>query len=187
MNVTVTLLLTQSGGNRGSDRTIETHLLANNSHTAKTSKSTHSLIWLYAFSLPSKPSDQELLSHQTTKSRLFRLHQLPHTTKVHQSPFKTTSNSERYVSSYSSSPFSAPLISQSTQFPKSTQTMDLNEMIVNANMGLTEMMLSAVCVHFFRDPNNVGWLLVLYCLYYDIRGIRSWLMSLAVEYLDGVV
>jgi hypothetical protein len=49
------------------------------------------------------------------------------------------------------------------------------------------MMLIAVCIHFLRDLNNAGWLLVLYCLYYDIRGIRSWLSILAIEYLDGIV
>jgi hypothetical protein len=85
------------------------------------------------------------------------------------------------------SPPSAPLISQSIQLLKPTQSMDLNEIIVNANMGTTEMMLIAVCVHFFRDPNNAGWLLVVYCLYYDIRGIRSWSTRLAIGYLDGVV
>jgi hypothetical protein len=163
------------------------HLSANISRTAKIGESKHSLIWLYAFSLPSKPSDQKPLSHQIAKFEPFRQHQLPHTTKVHQSPFTTTSNSERYVSSYVSSPSSTPLVTQSNQLSKPTRTMDLNEMIVNANMGITEMMLIAVCVHFFRDPNNAGWLLVLYCLYYDIRGIRSWMMRLAIEYLDVVV
>lgn len=45
------------------------------------------------------------------------------------------------------------------------------------------MMLIAIFIHFFRDPNNAGWLLVAYCLWYDIRGVRSWLRRLAVEYL----
>lgn len=49
------------------------------------------------------------------------------------------------------------------------------------------MMLLAICVHFFRDPNSAGWLFVAYCLYYDVRGIRGWLLRLAVEYLDFVV
>jgi hypothetical protein len=54
-------------------------------------------------------------------------------------------------------------------------------------MHITEMMLIAVCIHFYRDPNNAGWLLVAYCLYYDIRGIRSLLVRFVVECLDGVV
>ena len=47
------------------------------------------------------------------------------------------------------------------------------------------MMLTAVFIHFLRDPNNAGWLLVAYCLWYDIRGIRSFLRRLAFEYLDN--
>jgi len=54
-------------------------------------------------------------------------------------------------------------------------------------MDIISMMFFAVCIHFYRDPKNAGWLLVFYCLWYDIRGIRSWLRRLAVEYLDGAV
>jgi hypothetical protein len=54
-------------------------------------------------------------------------------------------------------------------------------------MRLVTMILLAIFVHFFHDPNSAGWLLVAYCLYYDVRGIRGWLLRLASEYLDVVV
>jgi tryptophan-rich sensory protein len=54
-------------------------------------------------------------------------------------------------------------------------------------MQIIEMMFTAVCIHFCRDPNNAGWLLVAYCLWYDIRGIRSLVVRFVVEILEGVV
>jgi hypothetical protein len=79
-----------------------------------------------------------------------------------------------------------PLTPSASLFTRSHLTL-LSALQTNTNMGLTGMMLIAVCIHFLRDPNNAGWLLVLYCLYYNIRGTGSWLSRLAIKYLDGVV
>lgn len=54
-------------------------------------------------------------------------------------------------------------------------------------MNLVDMMILAVWIHFFRNPTATGWLVVIYCLYWDIRGIRSWLLRLAAEYMDPAV
>ncbi|KAG9848204.1 hypothetical protein KCU98_g6393, partial [Aureobasidium melanogenum] len=56
-----------------------------------------------------------------------------------------------------------------------------------ATMNLIGMMILAVLIHFFRNPTATGWLVVIYCLYWDIRGIRSWLLRLAAEYMDPAV
>ncbi|KAH0024616.1 hypothetical protein KCU78_g5001, partial [Aureobasidium melanogenum] len=56
-----------------------------------------------------------------------------------------------------------------------------------ATMDLMSMMILAVWIHFFRDPTATGWLVVVYCLYWDIRGIRIWLLRLAAEYMDPAV
>ncbi|KAH0041952.1 FAD/NAD(P)-binding domain-containing protein, partial [Aureobasidium melanogenum] len=56
-----------------------------------------------------------------------------------------------------------------------------------ATMDLIGMMILAVFIHFFRNPTATGWLVVIYCLYWDIRGIRSLLLRLAAEYMDPAV
>jgi hypothetical protein len=47
------------------------------------------------------------------------------------------------------------------------------------------MMLLAVIVHFLCDPTATYWLLVFYLIYYDVRGIRSWLVRLALQYMHA--
>ncbi|CAD0029679.1 unnamed protein product [Aureobasidium pullulans] len=56
---------------------------------------------------------------------------------------------------------------------------------LTTSVNMIGMMLLALIVHFLCDPTATYWLLIFYLIYYDVRGIRRWLVRLALTYMHA--
>ncbi|KAG9567267.1 hypothetical protein KCU71_g2543, partial [Aureobasidium melanogenum] len=95
-------------------------------------------------------------------------------------------SSSVHLPTFNATKITTPLLLLFLPHPQECVTTGL-QFKPRAIMDLIGMMILAVFIHFFRNPTAVGWLVVIYCLYWDIRGIRSWLSRLAAEYMDPAV
>lgn len=67
----------------------------------------------------------------------------------------------------------------------STQCTSDQGSSLTTSVNMIGMMLLALIVHFLCDPTATYWLLVFYLIYYDVRGIRSWLVRLTLTYMHA--